>query len=383
MASQYTSGTSGQHISNTPFIDNLLDELFKKPQSQIKDSEQPQWPFTPELIADFDLLDSPQVAQPKTDVRVTFGSLNPRCHSLLVQLKPWALLINRSGIDLQLKRSGEEDPAGCWLLPNRSVIAPPPLNDKTFHIGVSGGQTIHFSPPLLLQDQDHFRFMSYHRPRLEGTVPLGGTCLIRIAIINENQQQTLCCLTLSSKVNDGIRILQLQPTFRIRNDTDCSMLQSGCFVGSSANKDVQYMDTSNVSWKKSHLPAANSQTSAIPLLFWQSAESSPAIPTTGDVASHQLFLSFRLCSSWSCPIQLFYPHPSAGNGLNPLRYPICIPLSTGNGCCSLGGQNSEVPRPANCPVVVNCLEQNGLVYLSVAHDPSPMVNLNRFKLLKL
>ena len=358
MASQYTSGTSGQQISSVPFIDDLLDQLFHKPS---RSKDEPVWPFTPEE-SDFDFLESPQVSQPKTDVRVTFGSLNPHCHSLLVQLKPWALLVNRSGVDLQLKQSGDDDPSGCWLLPNRSVIAPPPLNDKTFHIGVMGrDSTVFFSPPLLLQDQEHFRFMSYHRPRLEGTVPLEGACLIRIAI---DEHQAFCYLTLSSKMHDGIRILELQPTFRIRNDTDCSMLQSGCFAG---NKDAQYT-ASNVPWKQTHLPAANSQTSATALLFWQCA-------TGGVDLNSQLFLAFRLCSTWSSPIQLFHPHPTAGNSLNPLRHSLSIPLS--GGCCSATGERTATVaalNPANCPIVINCLEQNGLVYLSVAYDPSPLVS---------
>ena len=140
MASQYTANQSIRPTS--PYIDQLLDDLFKK-----KDCNQSAWPF----LADDDDWDygfSLGAAQPKTDVQVTFSSLHQRCHSLLVELKPWALLINQSGLDLCLKHGDPAHPD--WLVPSRSVIAPPHLTD-TFHIGLVLDHSSFYSPPLILQ----------------------------------------------------------------------------------------------------------------------------------------------------------------------------------------------------------------------------------------
>ena len=137
--------------SMTPFIDDLLDELFGRKGTDLG------WPY---LSSDdeWDYGFSPEASQPKTDVRVSFSSLHQRCHSLLVELKPWALLINQSGVDLSLRQSGGGAGRGGggggdsaeWLVANRSVIAPPHLTD-TFQIGlvVDGGSF--YSPPLILQ----------------------------------------------------------------------------------------------------------------------------------------------------------------------------------------------------------------------------------------
>ena len=337
MASQYTGAANQQ----TPFIDDLLEQLFPP-----TDHQEDKWPFT----EDWDYVDSAQISQPKTDVRVTFSSLHQRCHSLLVELKPWALLINHSGTDLVLKRVSDSA-TGCWTLPNRAVIAPPPMNDDTFQIGLTeDGQRdcVFYSQPLILQDQDHFHFM--YRPKVEGAIPLEGYCSIRIT----KDDGTVCFLTLTSRMHDGIRILCIQPTFRIHNDT-ASSLKVGCLVG-----DGQH------NWKQSILDPKD-KSRAIPLLFWQGGGKNP----------DHLFLSLRLCSEWSCPIQLSHPasRNSNANNANPQRYSISVPLSSG---C----QESETSVD-NCPLALTRLEQNGLVYFAVAVDSNPLwviVNRTEFTL---
>jgi vacuolar protein sorting-associated protein 13B len=334
MASQNVT-LSGQQ---TPYINDLLEELFTNDQLE-------KWPFAENV----DFIDcSADIPQPKTDVRVTFSSLHQRCHSLLVELKPWALVVNHSGIDLVLKRVN--DSAGCWTLPNRAVMAPPPMNDDTFQIGfIEDGQldSVFYSQPLLLQDQDHFHFM--YRPRVEGAIPLEGFCTVQITKSNG----AMCYLTLTSRMHEGIRILSIQPTFRIHNATP-SLLKIGCLIGDSLLAC------------KATLVEPKDESRAIPLLFWQS---------TGK-HSESLYLSIRLCSDWSCPIQLYHPGHSSRNSnshhINPQRYSVSVPLS----CGSLESETSD-----NCPLVITRLEQSGLVYLSVNVDPDPLwVLINRTEL---
>lgn len=364
MASQYTHAATSAP-PQAPFIDALLEQLF--PQNKERQEEN-RWPFTSSEEESWDsLAAAPQ--QPKTDVRVTFCSLNARCHSLLVELKPWALLVNQSGADLLLRRTGD-DQNEVWSVPNRSVMAPPAMSDCTFQLGLSigGGHSdrSYFSPPLLLQDADHYRFMSY-RPKLEGTVPLEGYCPFRIIVTDEN---VVCFLTLSSRMHDGIRILCVHPAFRLRNETD-SQLKGGCFLAGDP-KDAP----PSTSWRKCLIQprrmGTGSTTKATPLLFWQLTGSLDRI------SGLDAYVSLRLCSAWSCPVRIpysgFKSNSSASSVTNPQRHSLSVPLSSK--CTDVTG--GDGPSPVNCPFILSWLEQNGAVYLTVAADPRPTwVIINR------
>ena len=163
----------------------------------------------------------------------------------------------------------------------------------------------------------------------------------------------MCYLTLTSKMHEGIRILSIEPTFRIHNATS-SLLKIGCLIGDS------------ILACKQTLLEPKDESRAIPLLFWQNAGKN----------SDSLFLSIRLCSDWSCPIQLYHPGNSSRNSnshhINPQRYSVSVPLSCGS---------PETETSDNCPLIITRLEQSGLVYLSVAVDPDPLwVLINRTEL---
>ena len=365
MASQNSNFVNAP--SQGPFIDSLLNELF--PSVKDRTAEEKEWPYTSTEEDSFEsLAAAPQ--QPKTDVRVTFSNLNSRCHSLLVELKPWALLVNQTGTNILLRRTGD-DPADLWTIPNRSVMAPPPMSETTFQIGLTlggadSGQNF-FSSALLLQDAEHYRFMSY-RPKLEGTVPLEGFCHVRIPITDDG---TICFLTLSSKMHDGIRILCIHATFRIRNETDLQ-LKSACFLASE-RKDV----SSSSSWRQYVIqgrrtgPGNNCTSKATPLLFWNFEKS------LDRWASSDPFISLRLCAGWSYPIQIPSANLRNSSGANslstPQRHVLSVPLSQK---CTAG--SGRIPLISNVPFSLTVVEQNGLVYLSVSVDSLPTwIILNR------
>ena len=341
MASQYASTSSNKDSS--PFIDDLLDNIFGRKENRL------EWPF-PAADDYTSYVFHPDTPQPKTDVRVTFSSLNQRCHTLLVELKPWALMVNQSRIDLYLKSPSVEK---GWIIPNRSVLAPPLLND-TFQIGVGIQDSVVYSPPLLLQDQDNFGFMSY-RPRLEGTVPLDGFCCTHIAT-----SDGICFITVSSRVHEGMRLLNVQPTFRIRNETPC-LVTAGCLAIEKDQRN-QMLTADEVPWSKSQLHPSGKQEgakTATPLLFFNPASAKEQTSWT----ESSLFVTFGLCSSWSCPFQLTVPNPRSSGG-NVKRTAFSIPLSVD--CCKTGKT-----CPVSYPVTLTRCEQDGFIYMTLAPDPYP------------
>lgn len=120
--------------------------------------------------------------QPRTDVQVSFRQLHPLCNTLCVEVNPWCLVINRTGVDLFLKVSETsvfkvrikvknfcfnkilfKSTCSIFQIVNQSVFAPPSLG-STFRFGVddcvaeSGdeGEKTCFGPPLQLTDQASF-----------------------------------------------------------------------------------------------------------------------------------------------------------------------------------------------------------------------------------
>ena len=116
--------------------------------------------------------------------------------------------------------------------------------------------------------------MSY-RPRLEGTIPLQGYCCIRIVV-----DDSVCLLTVSSKTHNGMRILSVQPTLRLRNETRCDFKSGGLVAERSRIYSAQ-----SVRWSQTLLRQCSSATrTATPLLFWKNDEVSffsSAIPQFG------------------------------------------------------------------------------------------------------
>jgi len=195
--------------------------------------------------------------------------------------------------------------------------------------------------------------MSY-RPRLEGTIPLEGYCCIRIAV-----DDCVCLLTVSSKTHNGMRILSIQPTFRLRNETQCH-LKSGCLLASDRTK---MYSAQKARWSQTPVkhcqPAGGSRSvrTATPLLFWRSEDDQ------NGADAPNAFLSFRLCSIWSCPIQLSLPNPRNPPS-GPHRHCLSIPISAGCGIV-------EGVKPISSAVICTSLELDGLVYLTLIPDPNP------------
>ena len=201
--------------------------------------------------------------------------------------------------------------------------------------------------------------MSY-RPRVEGTIPLDGYCCIRIRV-----DDCVCLLTVSSKTHNGMRILSIQPTFRLRNETQCR-LKSGCLLASDRTKirsaqKVQWSQTPTAagSVAAGSTAAAGSVQTATPLLFWRNEDDAPS-----GADAPCAFLTFRLCSIWSCPIQLSLPNPRNPQSSGPQRHCLSIPLSAGCGVV-------EGVKPISSAVICSRLELDGLVYLTLIADANP------------
>ena len=101
-------------------IENIVEELVKTNRTPS------QWPFAEDVSIDTNELNE----QPKTDAQVTFTQLHPLCNTLVAEINPWCLMINQLEATLLVKT--DEDVFS--ILP-QSVLVPPGLTNKTFHLG--------------------------------------------------------------------------------------------------------------------------------------------------------------------------------------------------------------------------------------------------------
>ena len=128
-------------------IDRIIREI---PTYGQYDCEK-RWPYIPDMPAQICWAAN---EQPKTDVQVNFTQYHPLCNTLCVEVNPWCLIVNQSGIGLLLK----DDYDFVFDMANDSVFVPPQLNNN-FYLGIaddeggSGNQPC-FSPPLQLSEQE-------------------------------------------------------------------------------------------------------------------------------------------------------------------------------------------------------------------------------------
>ena len=105
----------------------------------------------------------------------------------------------------------------------QSVLVPPGLTNKNFHLGIynaSGNAQYTFS--LQLTDQEwHFQSLM---PSVDGLVPLEGVCHCKIVLDQEDQ---ISLLTIRTRNENGMRIIDVVPTLLLVNET-----QSRLNVGS-------------------------------------------------------------------------------------------------------------------------------------------------------
>lgn len=155
------------------------------------------------------------VEVPDTVLNICFYKPWPKVNTVLVDIKPWALLVNRSTIDLFLK-----DPAGHeWLLSKDAVLTPPLLQNP-FAIGLETDAQIWYSRTMTInqnvenEDEEEIKICQ--------DLELTSESVTQISIWIPTMKK-VCTLLIDVKIREKVHIITVKPQVYICNNTSKSL----------------------------------------------------------------------------------------------------------------------------------------------------------------
>ncbi|XP_075069965.1 intermembrane lipid transfer protein VPS13B isoform X2 [Mixophyes fleayi] len=317
---------------------------------------QPVWPYNKK-----DTDSGEHLAQWDSPMRVKLSPWKAHLKTLLIELLPWALLINQSRWDLWLFEAENivlQIPAGKTIIP--------PNFQEAFQIGIywANTNTVHKSVAVRLvhdmtspkwKDGDNGEVVSLDE---EGFVDAN----IKLGAFPGHQK--LCQFSISSMVRNGIQILQIEDKITLINNTSCKIYYSPQMSVSEQHCEEEYVPVPDstvfsISPVGEH-PAAKSNT--IPC--WDLV--SDTSHSMGEAPPLQKYILLSLCHNaaagsaecWSLPAIIRQEYP---------RQSVAVPVGDcgGNDLCTKA-------------LVLTYQEHFGVTYLTLTEDPSPrMIIRNR------
>ncbi|NXA82913.1 VP13B protein, partial [Thryothorus ludovicianus] len=322
-------------------VSQVLSEFYG-----IADPPQPAWPYNRK-----DSDSNEQLSQWDSPMRVKLSVWKPCVKTLLIELLPWALLINQSKWDLWLFE-GEKI---LLQVPSGKVIIPPNFKEA-FQVGIywANTNTVHKSVAIKLvhnvtspkwKDADNGEVVTLDEEGfIEAEIKLGAF----------PGHQKLCEFCISSMVRQGIQILQIEDKTTIINETSyqiyyrpqlfISKPHSGEEASPSADSAVFSVGAAG--------PGPCGALGSVPCwdLLWE-----PAVPAAGPALGDRcLALSFSPGGGgelWSVP---------AAVSAELARQSVAVPTRAGRGFRTRA-------------IALIYQEHLGVTYLTLTEDPSPRI----------
>ncbi|XP_068093820.1 intermembrane lipid transfer protein VPS13B isoform X2 [Hyperolius riggenbachi] len=347
-----------------PISTALIKQIAMKAQGEYSASQvisdfyggesgnQPVWPYNKK-----DTDSGEHLAQWDSPMRVKLSLWKPHLKTLLIELLPWALLINQSRWDLWLFE-GENI---VLQIPAGKAIIPPNFKEA-FQIGIywANTNTVHKSVAVrLVHDMTSPKWKDVGNGEVvsldeEGFVD----AIIKLGAFPGHQK--LCQFSISSMVRNGIQILQIEDKTTIINNTSLKIyyIPQMC-VSQQQHSEEEFVPVPDstvfsISPVGEHL-AAKSNT--IPCWDLISDTSNCA----ADMPPLQKYLLLSLCQNaaagspkcWSLPAIIRQEFP---------RQSLAVPVGDcgGNDLCTKA-------------VVLTYQEHLGVTYLTLTEDPSPRI----------
>lgn len=307
-------------------INSLLDKLNRSKNVNF-------WPFIGTEWKGFEWAES---TQPDTvthvKVKVTEDCIQGR--SLLVELRPWALLINILGCRVYLHNN---DIVLCSL-PHCSIICPPSL-ESTFQLGVDAHSMRYLSNPLQLS-----RDRAFYIPRIAGLIPPNGF----ISTILDCDSSVIYANITSCEV-EGMRLICLRSMFMIANLTTFELKITPVVVKTS--KEQPKHDISHHLLETSCFVLTNQKQSAElkckPITEWYTVG-------TGNLELIP-YLVIRIGDVNSCPVNV---KDNSDNQVIPILFP--------------------ANKPGQSPIQLRLTfqQREGQTYLLLWEHPCPQITLH-------
>uniref|UniRef100_A0A2K5RNX2 Vacuolar protein sorting 13 homolog B n=1 Tax=Cebus imitator TaxID=2715852 RepID=A0A2K5RNX2_CEBIM len=327
-------------------VNQILDEFYGPEKSL-----QPIWPYNKK-----DSERNEQLSQWDSPMRVKLSVWKPYVRTLLIELLPWALLINQSKWDLWLFE-GEKI---VLQVPAGKIIIPPNFQEA-FQIGIywANTNTVHKSVAIKLvhnltspkwKDGGNGEVVTLDE---EGFVDAE----IRLGAFPGHQK--FCQFCISSMVQQGIQIIQIEDKTTIINNTPYQIFYK------------PQLSVSNPQFGKEHFHVPDSATFSVCPGGEQPAMKSSSLPCwdlmpdisqsvlDASLLEKQILLGFSPAPGadssqcWSLPAIVRPEFP---------RQSVAVPFGNcrENGFCTRA-------------IVLTYQEHLGVTYLTLSEDPSPRV----------
>ncbi|XP_068017257.1 intermembrane lipid transfer protein VPS13B isoform X4 [Melanerpes formicivorus] len=322
-------------------VSQILSEFYG-----ITDPPQPAWPYNRK-----DSDSSEQLSQWDSPMQVKLSVWKPCVKTLLIELLPWALLINQSKWDLWLFE-GEKI---ILQVPTGKVMIPPNF-EEAFQVGIywANTNTVHKSVAIKLvhnmtspkwKDADNGEVVTLDEEGfIEAEIKLGAF----------PGHQKLCQFCISSMVRQGIQILQIEDKTTIINDTSYPIYyrpQLSVSKPHSGEEDFHLTDSAVFSI------SPREALSTVPC--WDLMSDPSPFPSEVPHTEKHILLSFSpgSCTSspelWSLPAVIKQEFA---------RQSVAVPTGL---CAELGFCTRAI--------ALTYQEYLGVTYLTLTEDPSPRI----------
>ncbi|XP_061851653.1 intermembrane lipid transfer protein VPS13B isoform X1 [Colius striatus] len=327
-------------------VNQILSDFYG-----IANLSQPAWPYNRK-----DSDSNEQLSQWDSPMRVKLSVWKPCVKTLLIELLPWALLINQSKWDLWLFE-GEKI---VLQVPTGKVIIPPNFQEA-FQVGIywANTNTVHKSVAIKLvhnvtspkwKDADNGEVVTLDEEGfVEAEIKLGAF----------PGHQKLCQFCISSMVRQGIQILQIEDKTAIINNTSYPiyyMPQLSISRPHSGEEAFHSPESTVFSISPAGAPRSE-ELSAVPC--WDLMSDADPLTSGTPLTEKRMLLSFSpgSCTGswklWSLPAVIKQEFA---------RQSVAVPTAV----CSENGFCTRA-------IALTYQEHLGVTYLTLTEDPSPRI----------
>uniref|UniRef100_A0A2R5L9N5 Putative vacuolar protein-sorting protein n=1 Tax=Ornithodoros turicata TaxID=34597 RepID=A0A2R5L9N5_9ACAR len=301
---------------------------------------------------------------PETELKVVQfrDPRSPFLGTVVVDVKPWAFLVNECGCSLHLLTGNQ----GSWVLLDGQVFTPPVLHGP-FHLAVEEFGTLwKFESPLRISAELLRKIVKLDRPPKAtmgvSELAVGEPTSINIAV-GEGDTKKACRLVVDTNDMDGCLIISIRSAVYI-----VSHIQMPLNVGTFAVPgDTPYMEQ----WtgrspilSKVSLPSMCNEKDkhSIALLKWELMNVDQGFfDTTTKYETWKLFLTISQENAeeslWSLPIML------AAVSSSDERHTTAVPT------------RCNAPY-TTIPLVLTTHKRSGVLYIIVHHDNNPLLRIS-------
>ncbi|KAH8028251.1 hypothetical protein HPB51_014206 [Rhipicephalus microplus] len=308
----------------------------------------------------------PEMPETELHVKQYYDPNLPYPGTVLVDIKPWAFIVNCTGLELRLL-TGDHS---IWTLAQDQTMAPPPLYDP-FFLAVEENGALHCSLRPLLVDP------SYLLQKRKGSAPPDDleADLLHLSVPMPHCSVQVCRLIALAHDFEGCLVVTLRSAVYLSNQTDLPLAAAGFTTRKALDNPTQaWTGVMEVTAECCLPPDRHQSLGTVPLLFWNGSNGVDDTELDEAVYGHLLVsLALNRVSAegerrlWSFPLNLGdqWLLPSVGPGCSvhftpPSLLAYCNGVAgaaePGNPFLLLGCAREVEPHPVYWSSPVACLD---------------------------